>query len=100
MGGTDQVTLSTMAELRRLRELDPKLWGALSCPATGVEFDQRTMRLLDSNGDGRIRMPEVLDAVEWLASRLKDTADPGSQSSAMPLAAIDTGREASRQLPH
>lgn len=69
MGGTDQVTLSTMAELRRLRELDPKLWGALSCPATGVEFDQRTMSLLDSNGDGRIRMPEVLDAVEWLAFR-------------------------------
>lgn len=98
MGGTDQVTLSTMAELRRLRELDPKLWGALSCPATGVEFDQRTMSLLDSNGDGRIRMPEVLDAVKWLAFRLKDTADPGSQSSAMPLAAIDTGSEAGRQL--
>ena len=30
MGGTDQVTLTTMEELRHLRELDPKLWGALS----------------------------------------------------------------------
>ena len=88
MGGTDQVTLSTMAELRRLRELDPKLWGALSCPATGVEFDQRTMSLLDSNGDGRIRMPEVLDAVEWLAFRLKDTADPGSQYIAFDLSSL------------
>ncbi|MBQ9537252.1 MAG: hypothetical protein IJU79_05625 [Desulfovibrionaceae bacterium] len=26
MGGTDQVMLSTMEELRHLSELDPKLW--------------------------------------------------------------------------
>ena len=55
MGGTDQMTLTTLAELRHLRELDPKLWGALSCPATGIEFDQRTLTLLDADGDGRIR---------------------------------------------
>ena len=39
MGGNDQVILTSMAELRHLRELDPKLWGAMSCPAKGLEFD-------------------------------------------------------------
>ena len=90
MGGTDQMTLTTLAELRHLRELDPKLWGALSCPATGIEFDQRTLALLDSDGDGRIRMPEVLAATEWLCAHLKDTADITGHPLTMPLAAIDS----------
>ncbi|MBQ7618251.1 MAG: hypothetical protein IJS50_05190, partial [Desulfovibrio sp.] len=89
MGGTDQVMLSTMAELRHLRELDPKLWGALSCPAQGLEFDQATLKLLDTDADQRIRMPEVLDAVEWLCQRVNDQADIPLEPSALPLAAID-----------
>lgn len=94
LGGLDQVTLRSAEELCRLRELDPKLWTALSCPASGLEFDQRALALLDSDHDGRIRIPEVLDAVEWLCSCLKNPSDIVSPGSAMPLAAIDgaTGR--------
>ena len=98
MGGTDQVTLITLAELRHLRELDPKLWGALSCPATGIEFDQRTLALLDTDGDGRIRMPEVLAATEWLCAHLKDTADITGQPLTMPLAALDSSTESGTRL--
>ena len=74
MGGNDQVILTSMAELRHLRELDPKLWGAMSCPAKGLEFDSDAMKLLDQDGDGRIRVPEVLDAVDWVCQRLNDEA--------------------------
>ncbi len=98
MGGTDQMTLTTLAELRHLRELDPKLWGALSCPATGIEFDQRTLTLLDADGDGRIRMPEVLAATEWLCAHLKDTADITGHPLTMPLAAIDSSNESGAHL--
>ncbi|MBR5997955.1 MAG: ABC transporter permease, partial [Deltaproteobacteria bacterium] len=98
MGGTDQVTLTTIEELRHLRELDPKLWGALSCPATGIEFDQRTIALLDADGDGRIRMPEVLDAVEWLCARINDTADITGEPAYMPLSVIDETNEQGQRL--
>ena len=57
IGGLDQVTLQTADELTHLDELDPKLWAALSCPAAGLEFDERTLELLDTDHDGRIRIP-------------------------------------------
>ena len=75
LGGMDQVTLETTGELSRLRELDPKLWAALSCPASGLEFDARTLELLDSDNDGRIRIPEVLEAMDWVCARLTDPAE-------------------------
>lgn len=98
MSGADQVTLTSMAELRHLRELDPKLWGALSCPADGIEFNKRTLELLDADHDGRIRMPEVLDAVEWLCARVNDSADVAGRPAALPLAAIDDTTDAGRRL--
>ncbi|WP_298069619.1 ABC transporter permease [uncultured Mailhella sp.] len=88
LGGMDQVTLETSEELCRLRELDPKLWAALSCPASGLEFDARTLALLDGDGDGRIRIPEVLEAVEWACRRLAHPADMASRPEALPLSAL------------
>ncbi|MBO4369296.1 MAG: hypothetical protein J5803_04275 [Desulfovibrio sp.] len=98
MGGTDQVMLSTMDELRNLRDLDPKLWGALSCPAKGLEFDKRTLDLLDTDKDGRIRMPEILEAMEWLCKRVNDTADIPNEPQAMPLSAIDDTCDEGKRL--
>lgn len=71
-GGSDQVALETAADLRQLRHLDPTLWVALACPVRGLEFDERTLALMDSDGDGRIRIPEVLAAVERLARYHRD----------------------------
>lgn len=64
-GGFDQVLLETGDDLLALSQLDNKLWSALSCPTKGVEFDQRTLQLIDSDGDGHIRVPEILSAAEW-----------------------------------
>ncbi|MCH5277547.1 MAG: ABC transporter permease [Desulfovibrionaceae bacterium] len=102
MGGLDQVTLRTAEELRHLSELDPKLWVILSCPATGLESDARTLALIDSDHDGRIRIPEVVAAVEWVCARLANPADLAGQDgelpSAMPLAAINVATEEGRRL--
>lgn len=73
-GGSDQVALETTDDLRNLRHLDPTLWVALACPVKGLEFDERTLELMDADGDGRIRVPEVLNAVEWVCAQLKDPA--------------------------
>jgi hypothetical protein len=92
-GGLDQVALESGADLVNLAHLDQKLWVALSCPVKGLELDERTLALIDADGDGRIRVPELIGAVNWAAARL---ADPGvllQGRDGLPLAAIN------RQVP-
>jgi hypothetical protein len=84
-GGLDQVYFGSGADIAALGELDRKLWVALACPVRGLEFDERTAALLDTDGDGRIRTAEVIEAVAFLKTRLK-TLDPllaGSDSLAL-----------------
>lgn len=72
MGGFDQVALTTAADLENLHTLDQKLWAALSCPVKGLELDERTLALIDSDKDGRIRVPELLAAIAWAKPYFKD----------------------------
>ncbi len=87
-GGFDQVRIDSAEDLLHLNELDQKLWVALSCPTKGVEFDTRTLELLDTDGDGHIRAPELLAAIDWAAERLGDTTVLAGGLSGVPLAAI------------
>ena len=54
-GGFDQVRLESGRDVAALAELDQKLWVALACPTRGIEFDTRTLDLIDADHDGRIR---------------------------------------------
>ena len=91
VGGFDQVRLSTAADLVALGELDRKLWAALACPVQGLEFDEHTLRLVDSDGDGRVREPEVVAAVQWCGARLLDLGTIIAGHPRLPLAAIRGG---------
>lgn len=71
-GGLDQIRLSKADDLRHIDQLDRKLWVALSCPISGLEFDARTLALMDRDQDGRVRVEEVVTAVTWAAARLDD----------------------------
>src|SRR3954465_1219770 len=90
-GGLDQVALTRAEDLLALEELDQKLWVALSCPVKGLELDEKTLALIDTDGDGRIRVPELLAAIKWSAARLKDPGDLLKGSAELPLAAIHDG---------
>ncbi|HZX32206.1 MAG TPA: hypothetical protein VFF03_12710 [Rhodocyclaceae bacterium] len=97
-GGFDQVRLDTGADLLHLDELDQKLWVALSCPVRGLEFDPRTLALIDTDGDGHIRAPELIAAIRWAAERLT-SPDALAAGGALPLAAIaDATDEGARLL--
>ncbi|MFM2420538.1 MAG: hypothetical protein RL385_5261, partial [Pseudomonadota bacterium] len=52
-GGVDQVQLTRGADLAKLGELDQKLWVALACPVEGLEIDAHSLKLIDTDGDGR-----------------------------------------------
>ncbi|MBU2099283.1 MAG: hypothetical protein KKD00_11015 [Gammaproteobacteria bacterium] len=86
-GGFDQVALDSGADLKHLSGLDPKLWTVLNCPTTGLEFDPRTAALLDVDGDGQIRVPEILAAVKWSCERLVN-ADVMFSSGGLPVSEI------------
>ncbi len=88
-GGLDQVSLATGADLLALEHLDQKLWVALSCPVKGLELDERTLALIDSDNDGRVRAPELLAAIKWAAARLKDPGVLLVGAAELPLSAIN-----------
>jgi len=97
-GGFEQVLLETGEDLRQLSALDQKLWAALNCPTRGVEFDSKTLTLLDRDSDGQIRASDILDAVNWLASLLIDLAQLSEGVDGLKLSDINTATEAGARI--
>ena len=70
IGDVTRVSIETGDDIKHLPELDTKMWTVLSCPRSSLEFDQKTLDLLDVNKDGKIRVNEVVKASEWLCKVL------------------------------
>lgn len=87
-GGLDLVRLETADDLRNLASLDQKLWTALACPVKGLEFDEKTLALIDTDNDGRVRAREILAAVGWVCDMLEDPALIVEGSGALSVSAI------------
>lgn len=95
-GALDQVRLETGADIAALAELDPKLWVALACPVSGLELDEATLALVDGDGDGRVRLPEVLAAIAFCRDGLRDLGSLLQGSSELPFAAVRDDTETGR----
>ena len=72
IGGVTRVKIATGQDIAHLGELDQKLWTVLSCPVAGLEFDEKTLSMLDVNSDGKIHVNEVKAAAKWLTTVLKN----------------------------
>ena len=72
VGGVTRVNLRNGEDIAHLGELDQKLWTVLSCPTKGLEFETKTLDLLDADKDGKIRVPEIVSAAQWLTSAIKN----------------------------
>ncbi len=97
-GGFDQVKLQTGADLMNLDQLDQKLWVALACPTTGIEFDPKTAALIDTDADGRIRAQELIAAIRWAGSMLKDSDDLVKGRDGVALSAMNEALPEGRQI--
>ena len=71
VGGVTRVNIETGDDIAHLHELDQKLWTVLSCPVHGLEFDERTLSMIDTDKDGKIRVGEVVAVAQWLGKVLK-----------------------------
>jgi hypothetical protein len=97
-GGFDQVQIDSGADLLALKELDQKLWVALSCPTRGIEFDGRTLDLIDHDRDARVHANEILGAIAWTGRLLKDPDLMVKGSPSLALADIDNNEEGHQVL--
>ena len=98
VGGVKRVNLESGNDLRNLESLDPKLWTALSCPVNGLEIDKRTLELIDADKDGQIRVPEVIEAINWITSVLKNSDDLVKQEAVFSLSAINDQTDLGKDL--
>ena len=97
-GGFDQVRFRNGEDLLHIDELDFKLWVALACPTKGLAFDKRTLDLLDTEKDGRIRAPELIAAVKWTAARIKSPELFVKSPATLELSALSDGTDEGKKL--
>ena len=90
VGGTVRVNIQSGEDIRHLGELDRKLWTVLSCPTSGLEFDETTLKLIDVDKDGKIRVDEVIKTAQWLTRILKNADDLLKENDSLPLDGFNT----------
>ena len=73
VGGVTRVRIQSAEDIRHLSELDKKKWTVLSCPTTGLEISSDSLSLMDLDGDGKLRVKEVIATADYLCATLKDT---------------------------
>ncbi|WP_045460598.1 hypothetical protein [Sporocytophaga myxococcoides] len=98
VGGIKRVNIESGQDLIHLGSLDQKLWTALSCPVHDLEIDPKTLELIDTDKDGKIRVPEIVAAVNWVTSVIKNPDDLLKQEANFPISAINDQTEAGRKL--
>jgi len=91
-GGVDQVSLRDGDDMLALSELDQKLWVALAMPTKGIDIEPETLTLFDADGDGRVRVQDVLAGVSWAKSTFKAPGDLLKSKDEVELSAISDGK--------
>jgi hypothetical protein len=97
-GEVDQVVLASGEDLAHLDELDQKLWLSLACPTRGLEFPTRTLDFLDTDKDGRIRVPEVLEAIHFVRDVFRNLDDLFKGQTELAIDAISDATKAGKEL--
>ena len=70
IGGARRVKISSLEDIQHLEELDPKEWTVLGCPTSGLEIPEEVLQMMDYDGDGHIRIPEVVRTAKMLCEKL------------------------------
>ena len=72
IGGATRVKITSGKDIAHLADLDPKMWTVLSCPVKGLEIDEKSLAYVDCDGDGKIRVNDVVATSKWLTGLVKD----------------------------
>jgi len=90
-GAHYQLAIESAADMRSVLDLDEALWAATGAPVNAFRGDPALPRLLDADGNGRIKSDEVKQALQWLLDHLADASGLTRASGALALSAIRPG---------
>ena len=88
IGGNTRVIVKNGKDIQHLPELDEKLWTVLACPTSGLEIPEESLRCMDSNGDQKIHISDVVSTAQWLCQMLRNPDVLFAGEASLPLAAI------------
>src|SRR6185369_6819250 len=69
-----------------------------ACPTRGLEFDSKTLDLIDTDKDGRIRAPDIIAATQWAGRCLQHPDELLKGSPALSLSAFNDAIPEGKQL--
>ena len=72
IGGNTRVVIKNGKDIQHLAELDEKLWTVLACPVSGLEIPEESLKCMDTDGDSKIHVADVVTTAEWLCKVLRD----------------------------
>ena len=72
IGGCSRVRIASGQDIAHLEELDVKMWTVLSCPTKGLEIDEKSLKYMDHDADGKIRVNDVISVSKWMTGALKN----------------------------
>ena len=72
IGGCSRVRIASGQDIAHLDELDVKMWTVLSCPVKGLEIEEKSLKYMDRDADGKIRVNDVISVSKWITGVLKN----------------------------
>ena len=88
IGGNTRVLIKNGKDIQHLAQLDEKLWTVLSCPTSGLEIPDESLKLMDPSGDSKIHVQDVIATSQWLCSVLDDPNILLHGADSLPIVAI------------
>jgi hypothetical protein len=87
-GGSLQVDIPHFDALLDAISIPETQWIATACPVEGLQCDPRFLSFMDTDGNGRIRVSEVRDAVRHTAKLLQSRKGVDARSDVLELDAL------------
>ena len=98
IGGTTRVKITKGEDIAHLSDLDPKMWTVLSCPVQGLEIDEKSLSYMDCDGDGKLRINDVVCTSKWITGLLKNADLLLEGSDSVDLEQISQENECGKKL--
>jgi len=98
IGGFDQVKLASDSDWQHIADLDTKLWAVLSCPSHQLSLTEKTLKRLDKDNDGRIRVNELTQAIEWVCEAVIHPSLLLARQAKLPITAFRSDTELGQKL--
>ena len=96
--GLVQLEITTADDLAQMHELPAARWSSTSVPVEQLLCDPDLLRYIDLDGNGRIRVQELLAAHDWLRAHLRNTSRIAARTDTVHLDDLDTSQPDAARL--